>query len=61
MIRMLDRARWWLLLRWPAARSFVQGHRDGWAGMWAQDTGHYYMGGYRLGRAKLVDRSNRKA
>ena len=55
---MLDRARWWLLLRWPAARSVRQGMLDGSTGMLPVDIrSHYYMGGYKLGRAKYLDRS----
>lgn len=58
---MLNRARWWLLMRWPAARLVYQGMLDGQAGLTPQLTSHYYAGGYRLGRAKYLDRSQRKA
>ena len=57
MLRMLDRARWWLLLRWPSARLVYQGMLDGYVGMTAQlPDSDAYLAGYEIGRAKFISR-----
>ena len=55
MTRLLNLTRWWLLLKWPPARSVCQGMADGQAGLTPQCIDEqYYMAGYRDGRARLV-------
>jgi hypothetical protein len=58
---MFNRAGRWLVDHWPAARAVRQGMLDGQAGLLPQDiSGYYYLGGYRIGRAKRVEAKQAK-
>lgn len=55
---MLNRIAMRLVLRFSAARAVRLGMIDGQCGALPMDIhSDYYMGGYRVGRAKLIDRS----
>lgn len=55
---MIDRLAWWLVLLFPACRATRQGMVDGNAGMTPQDMhSDYYLGGWRDGRARFLDKT----
>lgn len=55
---MINRVALWLVLRFSAARATRLGMIDGQCGALPMDIhSDYYMGGYRVGRARFLDRS----